>query len=164
VAVPDRFWRRRASGGLRGRRRAVHHIATGGNQLQGSSYGDAIWTFSLKGQFGSAVGSAAACDVARARRTDCSGADTIKIGDNNVEYAYGPARTRIKAGPTVTFHAMSAICLNDARGRSNTSEMELPAQLPGQRRVEDRQLHEAGIHYYICTPHPWMYGQIIVEP
>ena len=21
-----------------------------------------------------------------------------------------------------------------------------------------------GIHYYICTPHPWMYGQIIVEP
>jgi len=22
---------------------------------------------------------------------------------------------------------------------------------------------EPGIHYYICTPHPWMYGQIIVE-
>ena len=20
-----------------------------------------------------------------------------------------------------------------------------------------------GVHYYICTPHPWMYGQVIVE-
>ena len=20
-----------------------------------------------------------------------------------------------------------------------------------------------GIYYYICTPHPWMYGQVIVE-
>ena len=22
---------------------------------------------------------------------------------------------------------------------------------------------ELGTYYYICTPHPWMYGQIIVE-
>ena len=21
-----------------------------------------------------------------------------------------------------------------------------------------------GNYYYICTPHPWMYGQVIVEP
>jgi len=27
-------------------------IATGGNQLQGSAYGDAVWAFSLKGQLG----------------------------------------------------------------------------------------------------------------
>jgi plastocyanin len=20
-----------------------------------------------------------------------------------------------------------------------------------------------GVYYYICTPHPWMYGQVIVE-
>jgi plastocyanin len=31
------------------------------------------------------------------------GVDKVKIGDNNVEYAYWPARTRIKAGTTVTF-------------------------------------------------------------
>jgi plastocyanin len=29
--------------------------------------------------------------------------DAIKIGDNNVEYAYWPARTRVKAGTAVTF-------------------------------------------------------------
>jgi quinohemoprotein ethanol dehydrogenase len=23
---------------------------------------------------------------------------------------------------------------------------------------------EPGTYYYICTPHPWMYGQLIVEP
>jgi len=23
---------------------------------------------------------------------------------------------------------------------------------------------EAGTYYFICTPHPWMYGQVIVEP
>jgi plastocyanin len=21
-----------------------------------------------------------------------------------------------------------------------------------------------GTYYFICTPHPWMYGQVIVEP
>ena len=31
------------------------------------------------------------------------GVDTIKIGDNNVEYAYWPGRTRVKAGTAVTF-------------------------------------------------------------
>jgi hypothetical protein len=33
----------------------------------------------------------------------------------------------------------------------------------GQRRIERGRLQGAGIYYYICTPHPWMYGQIIVE-
>jgi plastocyanin len=23
---------------------------------------------------------------------------------------------------------------------------------------------ELGTYYYICTPHPWMYGQVIVGP
>ena len=35
-------------------------IATGGNQLQGSAYGDAVWVFSLKGQLRSAVATASA--------------------------------------------------------------------------------------------------------
>ena len=24
--------------------------------------------------------------------------------------------------------------------------------------------NKPGTYYYICTPHPWMYGQVIVEP
>src|SRR5260370_32647487 len=77
-------------------------IATGGNQLQGSSYGDAIWTFSLKGQLGPLWAPPPPANVAGPVGPIAPGADTIKIGDNNVEYAYSPARTRIKAGPTGT--------------------------------------------------------------
>ena len=29
--------------------------------------------------------------------------DKVKIGDNNVEYSYGPSRTRVKLGTPVTF-------------------------------------------------------------
>jgi plastocyanin len=29
--------------------------------------------------------------------------------------------------------------------------------------VEDRYLSEPGSYYCICTPHPWMYGQVIIE-
>ena len=25
------------------------------------------------------------------------------------------------------------------------------------------KFEKPGIYYYICTPHPWMYGQVIVE-
>jgi plastocyanin len=33
--------------------------------------------------------------------------------------------------------------------------------MPGQSNKVT--FDKAGIYYYICTPHPWMYGQIIVE-
>ena len=64
-------------------------IATGGNQMQGSAYGDAVWTFSLKGQLEPAVAAAAAADRGRTRPDRLpTGVDTVKIGDNNVEYGY----------------------------------------------------------------------------
>jgi plastocyanin len=87
-------------------------------------------------------------------------ADTIKIGDNNVEYSFAPARMRIKTGSTVTFsnigdlrHDATALKQGEwgtgalAKGESKTITFTTP-----------------GTQYYICTPHPWMYGQIIVEP
>jgi quinohemoprotein ethanol dehydrogenase len=48
----------------------------------------------------------AASAAAERRRTGGPVAErvnTIKIGDNNVEYAYWPGRTRVKAGTAVTF-------------------------------------------------------------
>src|SRR6202040_93402 len=95
-------------------------IATGGNQLQGSSYGDAIWTFSLKGQLGPLWAPPPPANVAGPVGPIAPGADSIKIGDNNVEYAYGPARTRIKAGTTVTF----------------TNVGDLPHDAPGPKQGE----------------------------
>jgi outer membrane protein assembly factor BamB len=72
-------------------------IATGGNSLQLSANGDAVWVFSLKGQLGPLwPPPPPAGPVA-------DGVNTVKIGDNNVEYAYWSGRTRVKAETAMTF-------------------------------------------------------------
>src|SRR5438128_27113 len=78
-------------------------IATGGNQAQLSANGDAVWVFSLKGQLGPLWPPPAPQKIAGPAGPVADGVDTIKIGDNNVEYAYWPGRTRVKAGTAVTF-------------------------------------------------------------
>jgi quinohemoprotein ethanol dehydrogenase len=134
-------------------------IATGGNQLQGSAYGDAVWTFSLKGQLGPLWPPPAPQTVAGPTGPIAAGVDAIRIGANNTEYSFSPARTRIKSGTTVSFtnvgdipHDASAVQQQGwstgalAKGETKTVTFDKP-----------------GIYYYICTPHPWMYGQVIVE-
>ena len=110
-------------------------------------------------------GSSARCGRRRRRQSPArvgpiaSGVDKITIGAGNVEYSYAPARIRIKVGTTVTFtnvgdlpHDATAMKGNDwtsgalAKNESKTVTFTKP-----------------GVHYYICTPHPWMYGQVIVE-
>ena len=71
-------------------------VTTGGNSIQGSAYGDAIWAFSLKGQLGPLWPPPAPATVAGPGGAVAEGVDKVKIADNNVEYAYWPARTRIK--------------------------------------------------------------------
>ncbi len=72
-------------------------------QMQGSASGDAVWTFSLKGQLGPLWPPPPPPTVAGPTGPIASGVDTIKIGANNTEYSFSPARTRIKKGTTVTF-------------------------------------------------------------
>src|SRR5580692_6150698 len=78
-------------------------IVTGGNSIQGSAYGDAVWAFSLKGQLGPLWPPPPPQTVAGPVGSISAGADMIKIGANNTEYSFSPARTRIKSGTTVTF-------------------------------------------------------------
>jgi quinohemoprotein ethanol dehydrogenase len=134
-------------------------IAAGGNQLQGSAYGDALWAFSLKGQLGPLWPPPPPQTVAGPVGPIAAGADKVKIGDNNVEYAYWPARTRVKVGSTVTFtnvgdvpHSATAL----AKGVWDTGTLA-----KGDSKAIT--FLEPGDYYYICTPHPWMYGQVIVE-
>jgi len=87
------------------------------------------------------------------------GVDAIKIGDLNVEYSYAPARIRIKAGTTVTFTNVGDL-------PHDATAMEQGAWGTGMLAKGESKVvtfSKPGIHYYICTPHPWMYGQIIVE-
>jgi quinohemoprotein ethanol dehydrogenase len=135
-------------------------IATGGNQFMASAYGDAVWAFSLNGQVGPLWAPPPPPTVAGPVGPIATGVDTIKIGDNNFEYSYAPARARIKAGGSVTFtnvgdipHTATAL---DGRG------WDTEALAKGESKAIT--FTKSGIYYYICTPHPWMYGQIIVEP
>jgi hypothetical protein len=78
-------------------------VAAGGNQGVGSANGDAVWAFSLKGQLNPLWPPPPPPVVAGPTGPIADGVNTIKIGDNNIEYRYFPARTRIKAGTSVTF-------------------------------------------------------------
>ena len=98
----------------------------------------------------------------RAKWPVSGGVDKVQIGANNTEFSYFPARTRVKPGTTVTFtnvgdlpHTATATPITQgqldtgalAKGESKTITFDKPAN-----------------YYFICTPLPCMYGQVIVEP
>jgi alcohol dehydrogenase (cytochrome c) len=136
-------------------------IATGGNQGMLSANGDAVWAFSLKGQVGPLWPPPPPLSVAGPAGPVAT-ADAVNIGANNIEYSYFPARTRVKAGTAVTFTNVgdtphTATSFDKGKvGVWDTGVLE-----KGQSNTVT--FSEPGNYYYICTPHPWMYGQIIVE-
>jgi quinohemoprotein ethanol dehydrogenase len=134
-------------------------IATGGNQSQLSANGDAVWVFSLKGQLGPLWPPPVPQSLAGPAGPVADGVNAFKIGDNNVEYSYGPARTRVKAGTVVTFTNVGDVAHTATafeKGSWDTGVLE-----KGQSKTVT--FSEPGNYYYICAPHPWMYGQVIVE-
>jgi quinohemoprotein ethanol dehydrogenase len=134
-------------------------IATGGNQLQGSAYGDAVWAFSLKGQLGPLWPPPPPQTVAGPTGPIVAGADAVRAGANNVEYSFAPARIRIKTGTTVTFTNVGDLphsATSMERGKWDTGVL-----LKGQSKAIT--FAQPGNFYYICLPHPWQYGQVIVE-
>ena len=133
-------------------------IATGGNQGALSANGDAVWAFSLKGQLGPLWPPPAPQSLAGPAGPVVDGVDTIKIGDGNVEYSYGPARTRIKAGTAVTFTNVG-----DVPHTATAFEKGNWDGLLEKGQSKTVTFSEPGSYYYICAPHPWMYGQVIVE-
>jgi len=134
-------------------------IAAGGNQLQGSAYGDAVWVFSLKGHLGPLWPPPPPSTVAGPVGPIATGVDTIKMGSINVEYSFVPGRVRIKAGTTLTFNNVGDLPHNAVAWQNREWDTGmLPAG--GKATVT---FDKPGVYYYICTPHPWMYGQVIVE-
>jgi len=137
-------------------------IAAGGNQGVGSGNGDAVWTFSLKGQLGPLWPPPPPDTVAGPTGPIAEGEDKVKIGDNNVEYAYFPRRTRVKAGTTVTFtNAGDTPHTATAFENGKFGGWDIGVLNSGESKTVN--FDKPGSYYYICTPHPWMYGQIIVE-
>jgi len=76
--------------------------------MTGSAYGDAdIRVFSLNGKLGPLWPPPPPSELA-GPTGPVAGCRPINLGDNNVEYAYWPARTRVKAGTSSYLHQMSA--------------------------------------------------------
>jgi len=74
-------------------------IAAGGNQGVGSANGDAVWTFSLKGQLNPLWPPPPPPTIAGpASGPIAENVDTVKIGDNNIEFGYFPKRDRTRRG------------------------------------------------------------------
>jgi alcohol dehydrogenase (cytochrome c) len=137
-------------------------IATGGNQGMLSANGDAVWVFSLKGQLGPLWPPPPPQKIAGPAGPLRDDVDEIKIGANNMEYIFFPGRTNIKAGTTLTFTNVgdtphTATSFEGGKiGKWDTGVLE-----KGQSKA--LTFSEPGNYFYICTPHPWMYGQIVVE-
>src|SRR6266702_315487 len=131
-------------------------IATGGNQLQGSANGDAVWAFSLKGQLGPLWPPPPPPTVAGPVGPIATGVDTIKMGGNNVEYSFVPARVRIKAGSTLNFTNVGDL----PHGATAWQEGNWDTGVLPNGQAKSITFAKPGNYYYICTPHPWMYGQV----
>ena len=78
-------------------------IVTGGNRIQGSAVGDAVWTFALNGNVQPLWPPSPPVQVAGPLGPIAHGVNKVRIGDNNTEYSYLPSRTRVKQGTQVTF-------------------------------------------------------------
>jgi len=140
-------------------------LVTGGNSVQGSATGDAVWVFGMNGNLAPLPPPQPPSRIAGPLGPIADGTTTIKIGDNNVEYAYWPARTRVKAGTTVTFTNVGDI-VHTATSTTAPGGAESKWDTGALAKGESKTItfKELGTYYYICTPHPWMYGQVIVGP
>ena len=87
--------------------------------------------------------------------------NAVKIADNNVEYSYWPARTRVKVGTAITFTNAGSIPHSATAAAGEEGKWDTGLLAKGELKTITFDV--PGIHYYICTPHPWMYGQVIVE-
>ncbi len=137
-------------------------IVTGGNSIQGSANGDALWAFALNGQISPLWPPPPPLTAAGPGGPIVDGADKVKIADLNAEYAYFPARTRVKAGTTVTFVNMGDLPHTATATGADKGKWDTGLLAKGQSK--SFTFTEPGTHFYICTIHPWMYGAVYVAP
>ena len=137
-------------------------IGTGGNQGMLSANGDAVWAFSLKGQLGPQSAPPPPLMVAGPAGPLRDDVDEVKIGANNMEYVFFPGRTKIKAGTTLTF-SNAGDTPHTATSFESGKVGSWDTGVLNSGESKKITFDKAGNYFYICTPHPWMYGQIVVE-
>lgn len=72
------------------------------------------------------------------------------------DYKYQPAEITIKSGETITW-------INKDRVKHTATGDSFDSGLFGKDESFQQQFDETGTYDYICTPHPYMKGKVIVE-
>jgi len=82
---------------------------------------------------------------------------TVNVSISN--FAYVPAELHISPGTTVVWTN------NDSAGHTVTSEsgIELDSVLLGNGESFSHTFNTSGEFNYLCKPHPWMKGKVIVQ-
>jgi quinohemoprotein ethanol dehydrogenase len=137
-------------------------IGTGGNQGMLSANGDVVWAFSLKGQLGPQSAPPPPLMVAGPAGPLRDDVDEVKIGANNMEYVFFPGRTKVKAGTTLTF-TNAGDTPHTATSFESGKIGNWDTGVLNSGESKKISFDKPGNYFYICTPHPWMYGQIVVE-
>ncbi len=83
------------------------------------------------------------------------------MGGINVEYSFVPGRVRIKKGTALTFTNVGDLPHNATAWEKQDFPWDTGILASGG--TKSVTFDKPGVYYYICTPHPWMYGQVIVE-
>ena len=129
-------------------------IATGGVSLiQSSQNGDAVWAFTVNGKL-----SPFAAPPAPATEVAFTGPLTPANAVKMAEFNFTPARIEVTAGTTVTWSntGTQPHTATSADGGWDTGLIS-----PGDAATIT--LDQPGTYSYLCTPHPWMIGQIVVN-
>ena len=125
-------------------------------------HGDAVWTFALNGNVQPLHPPPPPAQVAGPLGPIAEGVNTVRIGANNIEFGYAPARTRVKPGTKVTFTNVGDLPHTATATAGMEGKWDTDVLAKGESKVIT--FDQPGIYYYICMPHPYMYGQVIVEP
>jgi len=81
--------------------------------------------------------------------------ETSSVSISN--FIYDPAQLTVKVGTTVNFKN------NDSVAHTVTAAGKFDSGLIAPGATYSRTFTEKGTFNYICTPHPWMKGIIVVE-
>jgi plastocyanin len=147
-------------------------VAAGGNRGNVTTLdGDAVWTFALDGTLDEV---AAAPPIQT--KIEITGR-VVPLGDtfaapgtvglddrifsgtlDIIDYDFSPRRIQIPVGTTVTWQNTGSVIhtATDSKGTWNTGDL-------GAGQSGPITFDSAGTYTYLCLPHPWMIGQVIVQ-
>jgi quinohemoprotein ethanol dehydrogenase len=147
-------------------------VAAGGNRGNVTTLdGDAVWTFSLDGTLDQVPAPPAIQTKIEitgriaALGDTFAGPGTVGLDDrvfngtlDIIDYDFTPRRVQVPVGTTLTWQNTGSVIhtATESKGAWDTGDISSGASA-------SVTLQSAGTFVYLCLPHPWMIGQVIVQ-